>query len=236
VDYDKAVLDLVKQGPSRRQWLVTQLTPKIMTAKTLQKTLNRLTAENKIIKKPKQPEGGRLETWYMLPKHELPFEVDDSRIETAIERLKPLLFRVPTIDELAIEVGISPAEAQTLTYKLAPKTGWYNPSDNLIENSKVTLGEVLVCAARIRDKHVELDGSSKSFDYQDDPHIVEEAKRFLNDYPKLPPSLSEDGEKVKVKGWSSEALRYLGDGYYIPKDRSFQFVIALNGATGKRIS
>jgi hypothetical protein len=234
VDYAKAVLDLVKQGPSRRQWLVIQLTPKTMTTKTLQKTLNRLTAERKIIKKSKQPEGGRPETWYMLPKHELPFEVDDSRIETAIERLKPLLFRVPTIDELAIEVGITPAEAQTLTYKLASKTGWYNPSDKLIETSKVTLGEVLVCAARIRDKHVELNGSSKSFDYQDDAHIVEEAKRFLNDYPKLPPTLSEDGEKVKVKGWSSEALRYLGYDY-IPKDRSFQFVIALNGGTGERL-
>jgi len=79
----------------------------------------------------------------VLSKHKSPFEVDDSKIATAIERLKPLLLRVPTIDELAVEVGITPAEAENLAYKLASKTGWYNPSEKLIENSKAKLGEIL---------------------------------------------------------------------------------------------
>ena len=233
VEYEKSVLDLVKDGPKRRQWLVNQLCPPVMTERKLQKTLNELTGENKIVKVPRYEEGGGgLETWYMLPKHRLSFEVDDSRITIAIERLKPLLLREPTVDELAVEVGITPAEAENLAYKLASQTGWYKPSEKLIENSKVKLGEVLVCAARIRDKQVEMNGYSKSFDYEEDARIVEEANRFLKDHPKLLPTLSNDGENVIE--WTSEALRYLGDNY-IPKDRPIQFVAAINRGTGERI-
>ena len=112
---------------------------------------------------------------------------------------------MPTIVELAVEVGITPAEAENLAYKLASKTVWYNPSEKLIENSKAKLGEVWVCAARIRDKQVDENGSSKSFDYEEDARIVEEANRFLKDHPKLLPTLSNDGENVIE--WSSESLR-----------------------------
>jgi hypothetical protein len=233
VDYDKSVLDSVKNGPMRRQWLVNQLCPSIMSEKKLDKTLKELVDDGKLFKKSRALESrGGWETWYMLPKHKLPFEVDDSRIATAIERLKPLLLRVPTIVELAVEVGITPAEAENLAYKLASKTDWYNPSEKLIENSKVKLGEVLVCAARIRDKQVDMNGGSKFFDYEEDDRIVEEAKRFLKDQPKLLPTLSNDGENVIE--WPSESLRYLGDNY-IPKDRPIQFVIAFNRGTGERI-
>jgi hypothetical protein len=115
---------------------------------------------------------------------------------------------------------------------LASKTGWYTPSEKLIENSKVKLGEVLVCAARIRDKQVDTNGGSKSFYYEEDTRVVEEAQRFLKDNPKLLPNLSKDGEKVIE--WPSESLRYLGDNY-IPKDRPIQFVIAINRGTGEEI-
>ena len=89
-----------------------------------------------------------------------------------------------------------------------------------------------VCATRIRDKQVDENGSSKSFDYEEDARIVEEAKRFLKDHPKLLPTMSNDGENVIE--WSSESVLYLGD-TYIPKDRPIQFVIAINRGTGERI-
>ena len=85
---------------------------------------------------------------------------------------------MPTIVELAVEVGITPAEAENLAYKLASKTGWYNPSEKLIENSRVKLGEVLVCAARIRDKQVDENGSSKSFDYEEDALLLKKPNDF----------------------------------------------------------
>jgi hypothetical protein len=233
VEYEKAVLDLVKDDPKRRQWLVNQLCPPVMSERKLQKTLNELEDDKKIVKVPKYGEGCvGLETWYMLPGHRLSFEVDDSRIATAIEHLKPILLRQPTIDELAVEVGITPAEAEILAYKLASQTGWYNPSKKIIEDSRIKLGEVLICAARIRDKQLDLDGKSESFDYEEDAHIVEEANRFLKDHLKLLPTLSNDGENVIE--WPSETLRYLGDNY-IPKDRPIQFVIAINRGTGERI-
>lgn len=233
VEYDKSVLDLVKDGPKRRQWLVNQLYPSIMSKRKLQKTLNELVTEKKLEKVSIYGENkGRSETLYLLPKHRHLLEVDASRIAIAIKHLKPILLRVPTSNELALEVGITPAEAENLAYKLAYQTGWYNPSKKLIENSQVTLGEVLVCAARIRDQQVEMNGNSKSFDYEEDALIVEEAKRFLKDNPKLLPTLSKDGENVI--DWPSEALRYLGDNY-IPKDRPIQFVAAINRGTGERI-
>ena len=236
VDYDKTILDSLKNGPMRRQMLVNQLcnsNPSIMSEKKLDKTLKELADEGKIVKKSRAPESrGGWETWYMLPKHCHLFDADASKFVTGVKRLKSLLLRVPTTDELAVEVGITPAEAENLAYKLASKTGWYNPSEKLIENAKVKLGEVLICAARIRDQLVEMNGSSKSFDYEEDAHIVEEAKRFLKDHPKLIPTLSKDGENVIQ--WSSEALRYLGDNY-IPKDRPIQFVVAINRGTGERI-
>jgi hypothetical protein len=218
VDYAKPVLDLVKEGPKRRQWLVNQLTPQIMSKRKLQKTLNELTDESKLVKEPMHNDGsGVYETWYMLPEHRYLLEVKAGQIIGAIERLKLLLLRMPTVDETAVEAGITPQEAVHLVYKLAAQTGWFNPTPELIHNARRQLGEVLVCAARIRQKFVTDYGKSEKFDYDEDAEIVEEAKRFLSDYPRLLPKLTVDGEKVIV--WSQEALRFLGDNY-VPEDRN----------------
>jgi hypothetical protein len=236
VDYYKSILDSLNNGPMRRQMLVNQLcnsNPSIMSEKKLDKTLKELADEGKIVKKSRALESrGGWETWYMLPKHSHLLDVDASKFITAVKRLKSLLLRVPTTDELAVEVGITPGEAENLAYKLASKTGWYNPSEKLIENSKVKLGEVLVCAARIREKQVDMNGESECFDYKEDASIVQEAKRFLKDHPKLLPTLSKDGENVIE--WPSESLRYLRDNYN-PKDRSIPIFAAINRSTGERI-
>jgi hypothetical protein len=231
--YDDAVLKLLKDGPMRRQSLLNQLCPAIMSKNKLQKTLNALTLELKIIKSPRFPDsGGRCESWYTLPGQRYLLEVDAGKIIEAIERLKPLLLRMPSVDEIAVEVGITPSEAESLAFKFAAQKGWYNPTRKLIEDARVRLGEALVCAARIRDNQVDMNSNSKSFDYEEDARIVEEAKRFLKEYPKLLPTLSKDGEKVIE--WPSEALRYLRDNY-IPKDRPIPFFAAINRGTGERI-
>ena len=236
VYYDKAVLDSVKNGPMRRQWLVNKLCPLIMSEKKLDKTLKELTVEGKLIKNSKALESrGGWETLYMLPGHRYLLEVDAGRVIGAIERLKPLLLRMPTKDELAVEIGITPVEAENLVYKLASQTGWYNPTSKLIADARFRLGEALVCAARMRDGYVTENGKSEDFNYEqeaEDANIVEDAKRFLNKNLPLLPILSKDGENVA--GWSSEALRYLGDNY-IPIDRSVPFCAAINRDTGERI-
>ncbi len=218
MDYARAVLELVKEGPKRRQWLVNQLCPKIMSKKKLQKTLNELTVEGKLFKDSRPAGGGGgWETWYMQPNHRYLLEVDAGRITRAIERLKPLLMRMPTVDEIAIEAGITPSETEHIVYKLATQTGWYNPTQEIILKARTRLGEVLVCAARIRQQLVADDGKSEDFDYDEDARIVKEANFFLKDHPQLLPMLTDDGEKVDV--WSQEALRFLGDNY-TPQERN----------------
>jgi hypothetical protein len=130
-------------------------------------------------------------------------------IIAAIERLKVVLMRMPTVDEIAVEAGATPGEAEKLVYKLATQTGWFNPTPELIRNAREKLGEVLVCAARIRDKHVDENGKSEAFDYDEDAVILEEAKRFLTEYQSLLPKLTADGEGVV--SWPSEALKFQGE-------------------------
>jgi len=79
----------------------------------------------------------------------------------------------------------------------------------------------LVCAARIREKHVAEDGKSTAFDYEESAAVVEESKRFLKEHAYLLPKLSDDGDTVV--SWPSEALRFLGENY-TPEDRKRPYV------------
>ncbi|MDD3792991.1 MAG: hypothetical protein PHY74_07655 [Candidatus Bathyarchaeota archaeon] len=235
MDYAKTTLNLLKDGPKRRQWLVNQLSPRIMSERKLDKTLKELVEEGKIVKHSKtSEEKGGWETWYMLPDHRYLLEVDAQKIDGAIERLKPLLLRMPTVEEIAVEAGITPTEAEQLSYRFATQTGWYKPTRKLIEQTKTILGEALVCAARIRDRHVDENGKSKDFIYEqdlEDDNILKEAKRFLKDYPSLLPELSKDGDEVVE--WPSNTLRLLGENYS-PIGRQRPNFFAINRGTGER--
>ncbi|MCW4045522.1 MAG: hypothetical protein NWE94_08415 [Candidatus Bathyarchaeota archaeon] len=231
--YEKAVLDLLKEGPKQRKSLVEQLCPKVMSQKKLQKTLNELESAGKAVSVSRRMEGGKnWTTWYMLPGQEYLLDVDAARIIAAVERLKPVLLRMPTVDEIAVESGITPQEAEKLAFKLATQTGWFNPAPELIRDARIRLGEALVCAVRIRDKHVAEDGKSETFDYDDDLWVVEEAKRFLKNYPHLLPKLADDCGEVVF--WNREALRFLGDNY-VPKERQRPFLVVINRGTGERL-
>jgi hypothetical protein len=163
--YEKAVLDLLDCEPKQRKWLVEQLCPKIMSKRKLQKTLNSLEETGKI-KRVYKNIGGRQTAWYLLSEHEYLLNVDDGRMLSAIERLEKVLFRPPTIDELAVETGITPAEAEKLAYKLAKQTGWFKPTPELIGYAREKLGEVLVCAARIKQNV--FSGTDLNHIYRDD--------------------------------------------------------------------
>ena len=210
--YAKAVLDLLKDHPKRRQWLINQLCPLTMSKQKLQKTLNQLTLERRLIKKSRPPDSGSgWETWYMLPGQEFLLDVDAGRIISAVERFKVLMTRMPTMNEIALEIGLTPTETEKLLYELAPQIGWYNPTIEIIADAKVRLGEALVCAAEIQEGLVTEDGRSTTFDYDEDAKVVEEAIRFLKSYRSLLPKLSKDG--TMVIQWPLEALRYLGENY-----------------------
>jgi len=208
--YEKAVRDLLKDGPKQRKWLLDQLCPRIMSQRKAQRTLNDLVDAKQILSLSKRIEGShRHDTWYCFPKHEYLFDVDTGRVIAAIKRLWTILLRPPLPEEIAVETGITPQGAAKLAYKFAAQTGWFNPKPELIKALRERLGEVLVCEARIKGGHVREDGSSKSFNYDDDLQIVEEAKRlrYLREHEMFA-VLTEDGDFV---AWSPEAFKYLQD-------------------------
>ena len=89
------------------------------------------------------------------------------------------------------------------------------PNEGVIESAREKLGEILVCAARIRDSG--LSKLKENFSYEEDVEIMEKADAFLKKHLELLPRLSENRMQVIV--WPPEALKYLGKGYR-PKDRS----------------
>ena len=130
----------------------------------------------------------------------------------AVNHWKSLAFRYPTIEEVAAEVAKTPEEARSLIYKTVDRTRWFPPNEGIVESAREMLGEVLVCASRMRDEKP----SDWEEMYSDDPEILREAKRFLKDSPEMLPKLSENG--MQVISWPTEALKYLGKEYR-PKDR-----------------
>jgi DNA-binding HxlR family transcriptional regulator len=137
--YEKAVLYLLSFEAKQRKWLVEQLCPKIMSKRKLQGTLNDLEEAGKI-KRVYRSIDGRQTTWYVLPEHEYLLNVDEGRVLSAMDRLKRVLFRPPTVDEIAVETGVTPAVAEKLAYKLAAQTGWFNPSPELVTYAREKLG------------------------------------------------------------------------------------------------
>jgi hypothetical protein len=205
--YEKAVLDLLKDGTKQRKLVIIQLCPKIMSLKKAQSTVNELEDAGRMKTVRKRVEGThRYESWYCLPGHEFLLEVEAGRVLAAIERLWSILLRPPTSEEIAVETGITPEDAEELAYKYALQTGWFHPTPVLIHDKTERLAEILFCAAQLRDGKVREDGSSKDFDYENDREIVDEAKRFLKQHPEMLAKTDKDGRFVS---WPREALKYL---------------------------
>ena len=191
-----------------------------MSVRKLQGTLNSLEDAEKI-KKVYRSIDDRQTTWYVLAEQEYLLNVDEGRMLSAMERLKKFLFRPATVDELAVETGVTPSVAEKMAYKLAAQSGWFNPSPELIAHAREKLGEILVCAARIKENV--FSDADLNHVYRDDLEIIDEAKRFLKEHPEMIPCLKPDELFHAVAwclSWPDEALKYLGRPHK-PKIRPF---------------
>ena len=137
-----------------------------------------------------------------------------------MDRWKSLGFRYPTVEEIADETGMVPEEAKILAYKTRNETGWFMPNEGIIERARERLGEILVCAARIRDLGVSK--LKENFSYDENVEIIEKADAFLKRHPEMLPKLAEHGDDVASR--PSEALKYLGKNYK-RKDRHKPHVV-----------
>ena len=181
-----------------------------MSKRKLQGTLNGLEEAGQI-KKVDRRINRRITVWYVLPEHEYLLKVDEARMLSAMERLEKLLLRPATVDELAVETGVTPAVAEKFAYKLAVQAGWFNPSPELIAYTRDKLGETLVCAARIKQNV--FSEADLGFVYGENPEIVLEAKRFLKEHPEMVPNIQPDKYLNPADwclDWPKEALKYLG--------------------------
>jgi len=212
-DFEKAVLDVVKNGPKLRDAIFKEICPKIMSYRKLQKTLNELESSGRVVCVSKREEGSRRHrTWYALPEHKGLLEADYVRISEAVRRLRLLLLRNPTVGEVALDLGIQPTDLQEHLYKTAAQTEWSPPTEDIIEDARKKLGEALILAARMRQS------PSKDWIslYEGEMEVVEHARVCLSKHQDMLPELTEDGEGIV--SWPEKAKRYLGPSYQ-PKTR-----------------
>ena len=153
----------------------------------------------------------------------------EESIKKVIIRWKDVVFRYPTKDEIAIDVGITPEDTEKLAYKFGTQIGWFNPTPELINEAKERLGEALVCAARLRDGEVTRNGQYNSYLSDENPQILEDANRFLKEHPEMVPKRTLDKKGNEVLIWSSEAMKYVGNykpqrGFYIIPKMKFKIL------------
>jgi predicted transcriptional regulator len=155
-----------------------------------------------------------------------------------IERWNDVAFRNPTIDEIAVDLGVTPEDAKKLTFKFGTQRGWFNPPQELINESKERLGEALTCAARLRDGEVTRNGQYNSYLSDENPQILEDANRFLKEHPEMVPKRTLDKKGNEVLIWPSETMKYVGNykpqrGFYIIPKMKFKILPKVHSFSDK---
>ena len=145
----------------------------------------------------------------------------EGTVVKAINKWRQVAFRDPDVIEIANETSISPQDVESLRAKIKDKIGWKMPNEAIKQSAANMLGEVLWCAAQIKEK-------ISDSDYKNDPEIFEQAERFLKEHPEMVPKfqiLYDDLQNMKEPGfrdislsytpkdisWPSETLRCMGD-------------------------
>jgi len=116
--------------------------------------------------------------------------------------------RNPDPNELARQVGgITPQEAEEMAYKTNEETDWYPPSLEQKSKAESLVIMALISAERIRQN------ISQDWIKHIPAQELEVAKKFLQKYPQLLPTIVNDN----VIAWPPEAKAYLTK--YIDEDR-----------------
>jgi hypothetical protein len=117
-------------------------------------------------------------------------------------------------------------DLQEHLYRTAGETGWFPPTQEIIEDARRRLGEALVLAARMKQN------PNKNWLtlYEGELEIVEHAKNCLKKHQGVLPKLTDDGEDVIA--WPEAAKKVLGPSYE-PKKRIKGVFIAIPKRSNK---
>jgi len=149
--YEKAVIAALKNGPKPRYDLVKELCPKTMSKKKLQRTLNELEDEGRIICIPKRTE--KTHKWtscYALPKHRYLLEVELGEVAKALKYLRLELCRNPRVEEVAARIGEDPENVRKLLFKHATELKWKPPTPEGTDQAKESRKKARELAAQIK--------------------------------------------------------------------------------------
>ena len=205
--YRKQVKNALRNGPRSRQKLARELCPSAMSLRRLQKTFNELLDDDSIfVERIKDSESKKVIAIYGLTKHRYLVDERSGTIQKILAEFEHIYLRNPTVEELAIELGITIEEAQNLAYATAKRTGWRAPTKEIIDSSWEKIGESLFLAARLKTDPVKWEGR-----FADQPELLAQARYYLRKHPEILPVLNDDASAV-VK-WSEAALRILGRPY-----------------------
>jgi DNA-binding MarR family transcriptional regulator len=213
LDREQIILDILKDGEKRWKELVRLLVSSgKMSRATLSLNLQKLEKEGKIRRVMDQSKKPPL-VLYMLSGFESMLE---RKVKEAVDELRGEFFflREPTVKEVASRVGELPEKVREILYNLAPKIGWKEQEKDEAEKeaeNAINLAGWLKWLKK-GEQNSELAKMAEDSLQTASGHIIEMAKRILENFPQIVPEAepSSSGPHHFVEGgleWKDETLK-----------------------------
>jgi|YelNatPaOPRAMG01_1025707.scaffolds.fasta_scaffold03873_17 hypothetical protein len=133
-------------------------------------------------------------------------------VEKAVEELRLQLYflREPTVKELAVKIGKTPETVRPILYELAPKIGWREQESQEAEREAeeaINLAGWMSWLAK-GEQNSELDAMAREAMQTAPSHIIERAKKILENFPQLVPEAKPSSHSGDSRSgiWTSAGL------------------------------
>lgn len=243
--YKKAVLTALEHGPKARHELVKELTPSNditsakMSIKKLQKTLNELEDEKRIICHPVRIGASRKWTsLYALPQDEILVKTRmervsatsyrrsgrkpttlEGKVKRTIENLRFILKRNPTSLEISYDTGETPEAIREVAFKLSPTMGWREPSEKQISRANEKVKEIYKIARLLGHFPSEIVQKRSVYCLHDESwnsildRVNYARKQELNELPKIV-ATKKDKKRIEFEYRWPKGSKWYGSGDY----------------------
>lgn len=178
--YEKTVIKTLKNGPKTRKELVEEICPKMMSKKKLQKTLNELEDEGRIICHPRRfDKSHKWTSVYALPKYRHLLELDYGRVVRVVKYLRLRLCRNPDVEEVAVKIEEDPENVRKTLFKHASELKWSPPTKKEKEETRKLQNRAREVAAVVKYRKEDDYGLEEKISKSDISREVLESAQFL---------------------------------------------------------